>query len=78
MAAARLTCGQARHQRLFPQITAKCEDLTRLTWCFYRLFTLVDDRFPAMFAPRLLVSPDLVVRAGQHARPGPYRWLYTA
>jgi hypothetical protein len=31
-----------------------------------------------MFARRLLVSPDLVVRAGQHARRGPYRWLYTA
>ena len=26
---ARLTCGQARDHRLFPQVTAKCEDLSR-------------------------------------------------
>ncbi len=32
-----------------------------LTWCFYRLFSLVGIRFPAMFARRLLVSPDLAL-----------------
>src|SRR6266702_31808 len=31
-----------------------------LTWRFYHLFTLVDGRFRVMFAPRLLVSPDIV------------------
>ena len=28
MAAGRLTCGQPRDQRPFPEVTAKCEDLT--------------------------------------------------
>jgi len=32
-----------------------------LTWGFYCTFTLVNSRFRAMFAPRLLVSPNLVV-----------------
>jgi hypothetical protein len=44
-----------------------------LTWGFYHPFRLVDDRSQAMFAPRLLVSPDLVhpgpPRPGGFARP---------
>ena len=31
-----------------------------LTWSFCYLFTLVNGRFRAMFAPRLLVSPNIV------------------
>jgi len=39
VAAARLTRGQARDQHLFPQVTAKCEGLTRSEhmWIFKKI-----------------------------------------
>jgi hypothetical protein len=39
-----------------------------LTWGYASSGLPREGRFGAMFAPRLLVSPDLVVRVGQHAR----------
>jgi hypothetical protein len=39
-----------------------------LTWPYTSFGCHEAARFAVMFAPRLLVSPDLVVRAGQHAR----------
>src|SRR5262249_43378270 len=49
-----------------------------LTWGYPRSGCPREARFLAMFSPRLLVSPDLVVGVGQRARQDPYRWLYTA
>jgi hypothetical protein len=34
VAAGRLTCGNAHDQRLFPQATAKCEDLSQVVTIF--------------------------------------------
>jgi hypothetical protein len=69
--ASHLTCRQPADQRPFSQVTTKCEDLTRPDLALYRSGCPRAARFRTMFAPRLLVSPDLVVRADQHARPGP-------
>jgi len=49
-----------------------------LTWPYTGLGCPEAAGSAAMFAPRLLVSPDLVVRAGRPAQRDPCRWLYTA
>jgi hypothetical protein len=46
-----------------------------LTWGFTHSGLPREGHFRAMFAPRLLVSPDLVPRADRYARCGPYRWF---
>jgi hypothetical protein len=72
-----------KHRRLSPHPPHKLPLLIRgfgvrvpggapvLTCCFYHLFALAGDRFPAMFALCLLVSPDLVGGSGQQAWPAP-------
>jgi hypothetical protein len=47
-----------------------------LTWRFYHIFGLVDGSFPAMFAPRLLASPDVVDHDDRTSRE-PYADGYT-
>jgi hypothetical protein len=48
-----------------------------LAWYFYRTFTLVGDHFRARFAPRLLVSLDLVVPGMLHGCPSRFSWAVT-
>ena len=49
-----------------------------LTWGYARSGLPREGRFGAMFAARLLTSPDIVYHGARNARRGPYRWLYTA
>ena len=51
-------------------------DAPILTWGYTHFGSPRDGRFVAMFAPRLLVSPNLVARPGGRALGYPCRWLY--